>query len=361
MEKCIWKELAERKLPSLTVRSNGKVITERYGWEQQRNEIAAVLLEKFAGAPPKLPYEKQVYEIGREIQSFGGKAETITLEVNIQFKEKVCCFPFTLTIPNAFPVPPVFLFISFEREIAGGIGEEIIDQGYAIANVCYQDITKDEMDDYHSGIGELWKRTEKISWGKLMMWAWGASRIMDYLETDKRINAKKVAVMGHSRLGKAALLAGAFDNRFILTASFGSGAGGAALFRGKTGQQIADLHEEYARLWFTENFFEYADIAAELPFDQHFLLALIAPRHLYVGSADEDFWADPKSEFLSCAALEHIYRFYGTKGLGISKCALETGTVFHKGRIGYHLRKGNHYLSRDDWKLIIDYRKLHNI
>lgn len=361
MVKHIWEELARRELPSLSLRSDGTKITDKYEWEQRKDEIFALLLEKFTGYPPELPYEKQFYETGRELKSFGGKADTIIMEVNIGFEGKACCFPFTLTIPNTSPAPPVFLFLSFDREIAGGIGEEIIDQGYAIANVCYQDITKDEVDKYHSGIGVLWKRTETISWGKLMMWAWGASRIMDYLETDKRIDAAKVTVMGHSRLGKTALLAGAFDNRFALTASFGSGAGGAALFRGKTGQQLEDLYEEYARIWFTEKFFEYKDNPEDLPFDQHFLLALIAPRHLYVAGAVEDFWADPKSEFLSCIAAGHVYEYYGTKGVCIAPGVLETGAVFPEGRIGYHLRKGTHYLSRDDWKLIINYRKLHNI
>lgn len=167
--------------------------------------------------------------------------------------------------------------------------------------------------------------------------------------------------MGHSRLGKTALLAGALEERFSLTIVVQSGAGGAALFRGKTGEQIENLYGKGSRLWFNGNFFKYREKVEELPFDQHFLLALAAPRHLYVSSAAEDDWADPKSEFLSCVAAGEAYAFLGEKGLVHHGSFPKPGEYFHDGRIGYHLRCGTHYLSRDDWKMIMDYRDRHQV
>lgn len=185
--------------------------------------------------------------------------------------------------------------------------------------------------------------------------------MLDVLLEDERIDEKRIAVMGHSRLGKTALAAGAFDSRFSLTVSCQSGAGGAALFRGKSGEQIENLYGKGSRLWFDGNFFEFLGKIEELPFDQHFLLALMAPRHLYVCSATEDAWADPPSEYLGCAAADPAWKCLGYKGFVGKDGYPEAGEAFHEGEIGYHLRKGTHYLSREDWKLIIEYRKRHQV
>ena len=270
-------------------------------------------------------------------------------------------FPFTLTLPEGAKKVPIFLFLSFTHEIAGGIGEEILDQGYGIANVCYQDIAADYYDEHQTGLGRFCTRNPYDSWGKLKIWSWAVSRMLDVLLEDERIDEKKIAVMGHSRLGKTALAAGAFDSRFSLTVSCQSGAGGAALFRKKSGEQIENLYGKGSRLWFDGNFFKFLGKTEELSFDQHFLLALMAPRHLYVCSATEDAWADPSSEYLGCAAADPAWKCLGYKGFVGKDGYPEAGEAFHEGEIGYHLRKGTHYLSREDWKLIIEYRKKHQV
>lgn len=188
--------------------------------------------------------------------------------------------------------------------------------------------------------------------GKIMVWAWAAMRVMDYVQTREDIVHEHVAVIGHSRLGKTALVAGAFDERFALTISNDSGCNGAALFRGKTGQTIASSRNPF---WVNNRLMSYADRKYELPFDQHFLLAAIAPRAVYVASADEDDWADPKSEFLCCAAASPAFEAFGEKGLVHEGKLPQTGELLHEGKIAYHRRKGTHYLSREDWKYFMKY------
>ena len=155
--------------------------------------------------------------------------------------------------------------------------------------------------------------------------------------------------------------AGAMDARYSLTISNDSDAGGIALYRGKTGERIENLAGKESRFWFCGNLMNYINKEEELPFDSHYLAALIAPRHLYVASADQDDWADPRSEFLACAAASEAYESYGVSGLVTPDRYPEPGECLHEGRIGYHLRKGTHYLGRFDWHRFMEYRKKHDI
>lgn len=249
------------------------------------------------------------------------------------------------------------------EEIAGILSGEFAGYPTRLRVSTEKKVMRCEKDSYGgkvmTGLGRFCTRNPYDSWGKLRIWSWAASRILDGLTGDVRLNFDRTAVMGHSRLGKTALLAGAFDERFALTVSCQSGAGGAALFRGKTGERIENLRGEGSRLWFDGNFFQHSE--ETLPFDQHFLLAMIAPRYLYVTSASEDNWADPKSEFLSCIAASEAFELLGTEGLRHGGEFPETGTCLHEGHIGYSLRRGTHYLSRDDWKNVIAYREKYMI
>lgn len=354
-------ELEKRKLPSLMTLSDGSQVQTAQDWEIRRGEIETILSRDFLGYAVRLRVKTTCETVRVEEHSYGGKAVTEYRELHVRSDFSEGMFPFTLTLPEGVKKVPIFLFLSFTHEIAGGIGEEILDQGYGIANVCYQDIAADYYDEHQTGLGRFCTRNPYDSWGKLKIWSWAVSRMLDVLLEDERIDEKRIAVMGHSRLGKTALAAGAFDSRFSLTVSCQSGAGGAALFRGKSGEQIENLYGKGSRLWFDGNFFEFLGKIEELPFDQHFLLALMAPRHLYVCSATEDAWADPPSEYLGCAAADPAWKCLGYKGFVGKDGYPEAGEAFHEGEIGYHLRKGTHYLSREDWKLIIEYRKRHQV
>lgn len=350
-------EITRRILPDLLRFTDGRPVHTPALWQQRRAEIGEILSREFAGYPTRLSVKTEKRVMRCEKDSFGGKAMTEHCLLIIRSDFSEAAIPFTLVIPKRSDPVPFFVYLGFTPSPADGIGEEIIDAGYALASVFYQDIAADYFDGHMTGLGRFCTRNPYDSWGKLRIWSWAASRILDGLTGDERLDFGRAAVMGHSRLGKTALLAGAFDERFTLTVSCQSGAGGAALFRGKTGERMENLYGKGSRLWFAGNFFQYRE--ETLPFDQHFLLAMIAPRYLYVTSASEDYWADPRSEFLGCAAASTAFELLGEKGLCSRERFPEDGTCLHEGHIGYSLRRGTHFLSREDWKNVIAYREKH--
>ncbi len=357
----IKEELEQRNLPKLLVSENGTKIENITQWEGRRKEIKEILDNFLIGiVPPLKPKTRGKIERTDE-NAVAGKAIYHFVDIEINTTGGFFQFPVHMMLPKKKKKPPIFLYLSFEPNLFNEFCpvEEIIDHGYGIVSMFYQDIAPDTDNRFLSGVARLYTRNTFDSWGTIGMWAWAGSRVMDYLEKLDFIDTHRIAIVGHSRLGKTALWCGATDHRFSMVISNDSGGAGTALFRGKKGEMIVNLKHGSSKYWYCGNFLDYAKNERELPFDQHFVMALVAPRNLYVSSAKEDVWADPQSEFLGAMAANEAYELFGLEGLVTPDEFPKAPAVFHVGQIGYHLRPGTHYLSRYDWERFIEYRDLH--
>jgi hypothetical protein len=236
--------------------------------------------------------------------------------------------------------------------------EELVERGYAVLSFHYNDVTSDD-GDFTNGLAGIFypegKRNPSDA-GKIALWAWAAQRVMDYAESRTDVlDLSRATVCGHSRLGKTALFTAATDERFAFAYSNDSGCSGAAIARGNTGEQIESICRVFP-FWFCENYKQYAADPATAPFDQHFLLASIAPRKVMVGSAAQDGWADPVSEFLSCVAAADAF----AGGFVCDDRLPQVDDCFIDGDVGYHLREGLHYFSRTDWHRLIQFVHQHS-
>ena len=336
--------LQKRKLPPL----------------KPREEMLDILQSQVYGYLPEKPVGMQ-FELVRKIPNFSaGTAEHLQLRAICTFADgKIFSFPFQAVLPNDGKKHPFFVFAGFSGETPNKYlpTEELNDAGFAVLQFDYQDIATDDhiFSMKLPGVVLNGKVRESADPGKIAFWAWAAQRLMDYAQTRGDVlDLSRGCVCGHSRLGKTALLAAATDTRFAFAYANDSGCMGAAISRGKVGETTEKIQSRFP-YWFCPSFAGWAGKEQEMPFDQHYLLACIAPRKLLVGSASEDSWADPVAEQLGVLAAAPAF---GTAP-DFEKPA-ETGEAFLSQNPGYHLRKGSHYFSRHDWHRLIEFIRLHS-
>lgn len=390
-------------LPDPLVTESGERVTDAKTWKETRQpELLELFRQHVYGRSPE-PCEIRSELVSTKEDAVGGKA--VRREVDVFFGKASDAHSMRLLIytPKNSENAPAFLGLNFQgnhtidpdptisitdrwvrqrgdettdgnRATAAGRGvsadawpvETIIDRGYGLVTIYYGDIDPDFDDGFENGVHGAFKEwADQIPagerWGSIAGWAYGLSRALDYLEKDPSIDGQRVAVLGHSRLGKTSLWAGASDPRFKLVISNNSGCGGAALSRRAFGETVGRINNSFPH-WFCDHFTKYNENESALPVDQHQLIALIAPRAVYVASATEDQWADPKGEFLSAVHADPVYRLLGTEGFGGTAPPNELPAAdqpIKSGTIGYHLRSGKHALTPYDWAQYLDFADQH--
>jgi hypothetical protein len=388
------------RLPDPLLFENGRRVTTWRMWlEKRRPELLKIFETNVYGHSPAPPSDP-VYTLISDDLALNGTARR--KQVKVQFSRGS---PASMTILLYLPAHdegrvPVFVGLNFKgnqtvqsdpgillstawvdsgpgivnhRSTEASRGSEstswpvplIVSSGYAVATVYDGDIAPDHANNEKEGVFAIFAKPGSAGtddarapdeWGTIAAWAWGLSRIADYLETDAAIDKFRMIVIGHSRLGKAALWAGAQDTRFAAVVSNDSGEGGAAIARRKFGERTANLNTVFPH-WYARNYRKYNDKEEDLPVDSNQLLSLIAPRPLYVASASEDLWADPKGEFLGALGADPVYRLFGGDGLAVKEMPSVEQPVFST--IGYHLRRGKHAITEYDWTQCLTWASTH--
>lgn len=379
-------------LPDVLKMPNGKQVTTSKDWQKIQRPYIYHLYEEYQfGRFPitKTAIRFRVLELSKN--AFDGVATRKQVRIYLHPTDTTVYTDVLMYIPNNVKTPPVFLGLNFSgnhtiatdknimlsgkwvfSRAKGAINNHateasrgadtaswqvrtILEKGFALATAYYGDFEPDTVTGYQTGIRTTMKNVLNIQpneWTAMGAWAWGLHEIVDYLEKDKSIDAHKIALLGHSRLGKAALWAAASDQRIALIVSNESGEGGAAISRRWYGETVQIINAKFPH-WFTAKYKLYGDSVNALPVDGHMLLSLMAPRPLYVASAEEDTWSDPKGEFLSAYEAGKVYALFGKKGLdtnvmpGLHQPVGET--------VRYHIRAGKHAVTVYDWNQYLEF------
>jgi len=349
-------------LPDVLMTGIGKKVNSSKKWEAERRaEILSLFEENIYGKMPPLLDSLKFMISNIDSNAMNGKALLKEIQITVWRKGNFLSFPLVLFIPNQRNKPaPAFLLINNRskkntdptrlEKSTFWPAETIIDSGYAIAAFHNADVTPDGKDSYQKGLLEkiFPEEIQKPDGIKAIgAWAWTASRVMDYFQTDNDIDFNKVALVGHSRGGKTALWAAAQDQRFAMVLSSCSGNTGAALARRRYGETVSLINRQFTH-WFNDNYKKYSNQVDRLPVDQHMLIGLIAPRPVYLTNATEDRWADPKGSFLSLVNAKPVYDLYKKKTM-LPASFPDTNSPIIRSAIGYHFRDGKHDLNVYDW------------
>ena len=378
-------------LPDPLVAEDGTPILTPEDWQTKRRpELLNLFKEHMFGQFPEADLSKiKTKEISSAVDALGGKATRKEIRIYFNAPEKNPQATVLLYVPNVREADvPVFVMPNFQgnhtisddpgitaidvrnrawdgnkkaEEVRGAVKSRwaldmIISRGYAVATVCYEELELDSSQAFPQGIHSLFTNFDAQSEdypSAIGAWAWGLSRVLDLLETVPGVDASKAIVAGHSRLGKTALWCGVNDERFAAVISNDSGCGGAALSRRQFGERVDKINRSFPH-WFTKKFHEYGAKVNELPIDEHELIALVAPRPIYVASASEDLWADPRGEFLSALYADSVYRLLGTDGIG-GVTEQPDVNVPVGATIRYHIRTGVHDVTDFDWEQYLNF------
>lgn len=369
----------KRKVPPLLICQDGtKVETPKDWTEKRRPEILELLRNEEYGRFPDLSdmgVKILVAAVRSGSKILKGQAVRKTVEVEAVRKDRHFVFCFDLFIPaNAAKPVPAFVEICNRGSMSCDPSREnvscfypvetIISRGYACAAFRTHEVAPDYEEGFTTCFHRLFPEYADSAesrpgdaWGTINAWAWAASRVMDYLETEPMVDEKKVAVVGHSRGGKTALWCAGQDERFAMAVSSCSGNSGDAISRGKSGERIAQILDRFP-FWFAKNYQKYAGHEDTMPFDQHFLLSLMAPRLVYTSTRSNDSWADPDSEFETLVQTDPVYQLFGLKGLERLEPALPE-EFLHQGHIGHHQKTGEHNMEEYDWDQYMNYADIH--
>jgi hypothetical protein len=385
---------AHKEMPDPLVMLNGQRVASKEQWFKERRPELKMLFQHYMYGYPPPPPAKLEYKVERvEPKALGGKAtlKQVTILLAGPDGPKINVL---LVVPNKRSGPaPVFVGMNFcgnhavladpkiplsaawmypnrkgiknnhATEAARGTEidtwaiEQTIDRGYAVATFYSGDVDPDRP-DVREGVQKSFgpKTPGEHDWGTIMAWAWGIQRVVDYLVTDTDIDARRIIVVGHSRLGKTALLAGAMDERIAIIIPLQAGMGGTAPSRGTVGESIKRINTSFPH-WFNGAYKRFNDRPEKLPFDQNALVALCAPRPVLFANAVEDEWANPRGQFEVLLAADPVYRFLGVEGLAV-KHMPEVGKLVDS-RLGYYIRAGKHSMTRDDWQVFCDFADRH--
>lgn len=346
-------------LPDPLVFTDGRRVTDAEAWNRRREELIRVYEQQIFGRIPadapkvdwtRVPVPGTFGDAGISLAmaqiGSGADAPRMTLSVN---------YP-----PNVQHRVPMILVLQFG---GGGtptptppVADEILARGWGFATLGYLDIQPDKIGTFDQGVIGATPSSRSHapdSWGAISAWAWGVSRAIDYLETDPHVDAKHIALHGHSRLGKTALWASALDSRITVLYASCPGEMGAALSRRDYGETIDDMAQNFP-YWFSPSFQKWVGRWNDMPVDAHTLIALSAPRGVFVTGGTQDQWADPRGEFLAEVAAGPVYRLLGAHDLGMTSMP-PVDTPILKGDLGWYYHTGPHAATKEDWLAFLDF------
>lgn len=357
-------------LPDPLVMADGRRVTDAATWKTRRRpEILRIYeTEIFGRIPANTP--KVTWEVvDRGEPAKGGTAVMRRVVGRIGTAADGPRMSLTIYTPSKAGKPvPLILLVNFGRgpQVEGRpnpqfaeppVAADILARGWGYAMVGYNDIQPDRLNTFNHGvIGQTLaagQQPKPDEWGTIGAWSWGVSRIIDYFETDKLVDAKRIAVQGHSRIGKTALWASALDERIAAVYASCSGEMGAALARRDWGETVDDMAQNFP-YWFAGNFQKYAGHWIDMPVDAHMLIALSAPRPVFITGGTADQWADPVGEFLAGVAAGPVYRLLGKKDLGTTKLP-PLDTPLTAGEIGWYYHTGGHAATPADWSAFLEF------